>query len=96
MYTPWGDSQFVETIAEGIMRVSTASHGGFVLSPERLKAMPERFKLNRYGTGRFFEEDCEWALVVLAFPEEFSKDQVHIAKSIALALYPSVFDLVHP
>lgn len=88
--TPWGAVQTLRIIAEGIVQVSTAGHGGLVLSDERLKAMPERFKLNVYGGGRYFEEDCEWALVALAFPDAFTADYIQSAKETAAAYYPNL------
>ena len=33
MHTPWGPPQDVEELAEGVLRVSTAGHGGLQLSP---------------------------------------------------------------
>ncbi len=33
--SPWGAVQQSEVIAEGIVRVQTASHGGILLSAER-------------------------------------------------------------
>lgn len=88
--SPWGPVQHQELLAPGIVRVMTAGHGGLVLSPERLQAMPNRYKLNEYGTGRYFEEDCEWALVVLAFPDEFSQEQQDAARATAAQYYPSL------
>lgn len=82
-HSPWGAVQHQSEIADGITQVSTASHGGLVLSDERLQAMPEQYKINNYGGGRYFEEDCEWALVCLAFPEAFSAE--HHAAAIATA-----------
>ena len=72
METPWGVAQTVTVIADGIESVSTSSHGGIRLSAERQAQMPERFVgLNKYGRGCWYEEDCEWALVAVAFPEHF-------------------------
>lgn len=88
--SPWGPVQHQHEIAPGIVRVMTAGHGGLVLSPERLQAMPNRYKLNEYGTGRYFEEDCEWALVALAFPDEFSEEQRDAARATAAQYYPSL------
>ena len=34
-YTPWGWTRDIEELAEGVWRVSTASHGGLKLSRER-------------------------------------------------------------
>lgn len=80
-FNPWGISQHTETIAEGIVSVSTAGHGGLLLSEERLAAMPRELRCNVYGHGQTnaFEEDCEWALVALAFPECFNDRSIMYA-----------------
>jgi hypothetical protein len=73
MYTPWGQSQTVETIADGIIAVTTASHGGIFISHKRLDAMPERIRnIPPYCQPQWYEEDEDWALIPLAFPEVFS------------------------
>lgn len=90
MRTPWGAVQTQRTLAEGIIQVSTAGHGGFVVSDSRLKAMPAKYKVNVYGRGRYFEEDCEWALVVLAFPSEFSEEIQQAAHDTARCYYPQL------
>ena len=73
--TPWGVPDSVRCIAAGIWWVSTPSHGGYWLSPDRLAAMPEPFKvLKTFGSvgPQWFEEDCDWAIVALAFPAEMA------------------------
>jgi len=67
-HSPWGQIDNCETIAPGIYRVSTSSHGGYILSPQRLAAMPKALRLHN---DNHFEEDCEWCLVVLSFPDLF-------------------------
>lgn len=71
--TPWGQSDFVDVIAPGITFYGTSSHGGFLLSPERLAEMPAclRKRSTGYCPANWFEEDCEAALVILAFPQFF-------------------------
>ena len=49
--------------------------GGFKVSKERLAAMPTAL-VNPSG---WYEEDCEFSKVVLAFPECFEHDEWHIA-----------------
>jgi len=90
--SPWGPVQHTERVADGIVFVSTASHGGFVLSPKRLMEMRARFKRNPYGRSRYFEEDCRAALVVIAFPELFRADQVDRAQACARVHYPQLAD----
>lgn len=71
MDTPWGPAQSVEEIGGGILQVSTASHGGLYVPLELYRRMPGGLQQNPYGGGTWFEEDCEWALVALAFPQWF-------------------------
>ena len=86
--TPWGEAQAEEFIADGITLYSTASHGGMRLSAERLAAMPALYRktspLNKATTSYcpepWFEEDCEVALVICAFPESFRPEEVEAAR----------------
>ena len=66
-YTPWGNADGAEHIARGIMFYSTPSHGGYHLSPARNLQVPDALRL----PGGWYEEDCDWARVVLAFPQYF-------------------------
>jgi len=77
MYTPWGNAQQTDTIADGITWVSTASHGGFILSAERRAAMPKSLReFATFAGGNAYEEDCDAAIVIAAFPECFTAAQV--------------------
>jgi hypothetical protein len=76
--TPWGRAQHVTRVEPGrpgIQFVSTAGHGGFFLDEPRhlevLSLFPEAAKTN----GPWYEEDCDWCLVILAFPPE--GDETH-------------------
>lgn len=74
--SPWGTIDHVQKLASGMFQVSTAGHGGIKLSRSRNSEMPEGARRK----GGWYEEDCEWALVVLQFPEEF---EVEIRESAA-------------
>lgn len=75
MYTPWGHSQHSTKIAVGIRFYSTASHGGIHLSPKRELELPEAIKKCASEFSPWFEEDLNWALVCLAFPQHFNQKQ---------------------
>jgi hypothetical protein len=79
MDTPWGVAQTVRNIADGIDFVTTAGHGGFVLSPERRAEMPFELKACSFTRDRFFEEDFSWCAVPLAFPQYFTVDDFRVA-----------------
>lgn len=73
-YSPWGHNPDVTKVANGIWSVDTPSHGGYYLSPERVAAMPEGWASRSFnGNGRhgWFEEDVDWSMVALAFPEDW-------------------------
>jgi len=72
--TPWGKAQTAEDVAPGIVRYSTASHGGYRLSSAlNAKVAPVLKKATCAGLGSqgWYEEDCDWAIVVYTFKEYF-------------------------
>ncbi len=85
--TPWGPSQHIRKIADGIEFVSTAGHGGFRLSPERQQVLAKRFPKFKPFTGNrmWLEEDCDALLVYVLFPEHFEPERVEKIKAHILA-----------
>lgn len=85
MHTPWGPAQTARHLAPAIGWVTTAGHGGCVISRSRLELMPEHLRLDGSlpGDGLFFEEDVEWCRVFVAFEAELleSSDE-HTVKCI--------------
>jgi hypothetical protein len=79
--TPWGVADQVTIVAPGIVRYHTPSHGGYWLSEERLAQMAPALRTFRPFTGdaAWFEEDCDWAVVVVAFPASFDAAVVDAA-----------------
>ena len=63
-YSPWGKIQTSKVIADGIEKVSTSSHGGFKLNRKRNAGVHPLWR----RAGGWYEEDCEWAIVVLTYP----------------------------
>ena len=95
--TPWGAADHVEKLAEGIWWVSTPGHGGIGLSPARALHMPVGFETaSTDGAGRWYEEDCAWALVAITFPEAFPQEERHTeppveyAKGLAVRYFPEL------
>lgn len=66
--TPWGSSQWTTIYADGVQKHSCAGHGGFELSPERNRHVPQVL----HNPAGYYEEDCEWAAVATAFPDLFT------------------------
>lgn len=88
MRSPWGVVQVVEKIAEGIICVHTAGHGGLKLDRKRNSLMPSYMR-NRGG---YYEEDCEWAKVAVVFPAHFTDDSLLHAKKTLLNYYPDEYE----
>jgi len=78
----WGSIIMAEEFLPGLWAVTTASHGGIMLSATRQAGMPESLRL---GTADY-EEDCDWALPVLAFRDEFEAAQPDRASWLQLAV----------
>ena len=80
MHTPWGRSQTHKKIADGIYSHSTVSHGGFELSTNRYLEFKKIFPdFKPYAGDYWFEEDCDWAFVTIAFPQFFSNQDIYNA-----------------
>lgn len=75
-YSRWGQVDHAEELKPGIWSVSTPSHGGLIVSNERLDAMDRWMRETPYSGGGQFEEDCDWCLPVLAFAHEFGVDPI--------------------
>jgi len=71
MNTPWGKSDSKVTLARGISFVTTASHGGFAVTPTAALQYLSTAAVSRalkYGGYYFFEEDCDAAIVLFELP----------------------------
>ena len=70
--SPWGQVDQCEEILPGMWAVSTPSHGGIKLSPERAAKVPRYFK-TWLGGFTWYEEDCDWAIPYLIFEDELKE-----------------------
>lgn len=88
--TPWGGSQMAVIYAEGVVAHSTAGHGGFHLSAARnAKIHP----LLRKDTP-WYEEDCEWAIVALSFPDLFTAHERTTAEKTFRSRWPDEWEAI--
>ena len=91
--SPWGTIQHVEPLADGVVFVSTASHGGAWLSPAAQARMPATI-VPMHGR-RWYEEDCEICAVLLVFGPAEKFDRT--AAILSLAQYtPDWLDAIAP
>ena len=95
--TPWGKPDHMETIAEGIHFFQTPSHGGYLISEDRYQSMPAHLRdIKTFAGGRWYEEDCDWAIVAMAFPKYFADTTVQTAKLVFKACHCKGTDEVFP
>lgn len=81
--TPWGLADFQKKVAPGITIFHTPGHGGIRVSKKLAETRMNRSDLERaaiiYKGQYWFEEDCAWACVAIAFPNCFA-DTLEIAR----------------
>ena len=74
--TPWGTPQQIKKMAEGVFEISTASHGGFWLSPQCNSKVDPKWRnyasqwSHGYGD-QWYEEDVAAYGVIETFPDLF-------------------------
>jgi hypothetical protein len=85
---PFGKIDSVTNVAPGIWQVSTPSHGGYKVSSEYRKNMP-----SPWNTKLWFEEDCEWAIIVAFNPNLATI--IGDPKRTLENYYPAIFEAVY-
>jgi hypothetical protein len=88
--TPWGGSQMAVIYAEGVVAHMTAGHGGFHLSADRNARV---HPLLRKDTP-WYEEDCEWAIVAISFPDLFTGYERSTAEKTFRNTWPDAWETI--
>jgi hypothetical protein len=92
-HTPWGRPDTITEIAPGITFYSTPSHGGYHLSPARIASMPKPLRdFQPFAGPGFYEEDCDWSIVCLAFPQFFPADAIPAAMNTLKHSKPEIYE----
>jgi hypothetical protein len=89
--TPWGGSQFASIYADGVIKHSTAGHGGFHLSSDRNRQVDPMVR----NEGGWYEEDAEWALVAATFPGLFTVYERRCADETIRNSWPAFWEKIH-
>jgi hypothetical protein len=89
--TPWGPSQGATVYAEGVLFHSTASHGGFHLTPRRNCCIHPAL----HRPKGFYEEDAEWAAVAQGFPDLFTTRERRQADETIRNHWPEAWERIH-
>lgn len=89
--TPWGPSQHATIYTDGVVSHTTAGHGGFHLSGPRNVKVLEALR----NISGWYEEDAEWAVVALTFPEIFTTCERRCADETIRNTWPSAWERIH-
>lgn len=97
MNTPWGQSQHTLQHKEGIVEVSTAGHGGIILSHERALEMATKTGVTHspFLKNNAYEEDLDALIPLIAFElwrdEEDKKGMIQAVLNYREGYYPNCF-----
>lgn len=87
--TPWGTADYGYVYGEGVIFYGTPGHGGFKLDAKRNKLVPAVWRRK----GGWYEEDLEWAIVAVVFPELFEEKEREGAESTLERWFPKQYKL---
>jgi len=88
--TPWGGSQMAVVYAEGVVAHMTSGHGGFHLSTERNAKVHPLLRKDML----WYEEDCEWAIVAISFPDLFTAYERSMAEKTIRNTWPDAWEKI--
>ena len=94
-WSPWGMPDQIEQPFAGVWSISTPSHGGFYVSAERRAAIPAAWLRSSFagnGLKGWFEEDVDWCIVALAFPDEWKQWRGKERGEVELTAAQKAFD----
>ena len=89
--TPWGRAQYGYKYGPGVNSYGCAGHGGFKVAAGKLKKMHPALAAVG-GDDGWFEEDCDWAAVAVAFPEMFTQKDVDYALESLIRWNPDAYE----
>jgi hypothetical protein len=81
--TPWGYADSVKSFGDGVKFYSTPAHGGYHVDHKLLDHIPLGWReatVDGQGHDGWFEEDCDWCMVVLSFADRFPATTVDDAR----------------
>lgn len=92
--TPWGKAQSMKVIAPGIIKYTTASHGGYHLSGDRNEQVSKFLKKQTFGQlgeKGWYEEDLDWSIVIATFPQYFNQELLDTAIALLETHHPDAW-----
>lgn len=88
--TPWGGADYRQIYSKDVSFYGTPSHGGYRVSGKSLKRIPEQFRQTQFAPLGWYEEDCDWAIVVHFLPELFTDEEREQAEESIRHYQPQV------
>ncbi len=89
--TPWGVSDHKDVVVRGLIFYGTPSHGGYHLSSKMEAKVPAALRAICQHPG-WYEEDCEYVVVHLAFPDLFPNAKQDDLKSCLKQYNPWAYE----
>ena len=82
--SPWGQIQHAETFADGLVMVSTASHGGLWVRPDLESLIPANCKsiARQYAPTGWYEEDCDCAIPLALLPGVSAREREYAQRMV--------------
>jgi hypothetical protein len=91
--TPWGTSDYSKSYTRGIVFYGTPGHGGFRVSRTMNERIPDCLRQATARGDGWYEEDCEWAKIAIAFPQFFTKPgELDQAKLTLARYFPDAYE----
>lgn len=95
-HSPWGKIDVRKNISDDIIEVSTPSHGGFGVTGKAKQNILNMFPsvgehVDVNNEMSWFEEDCDYAFVILANKECFQEKDIQAAESSMKSWYPEAW-----
>ncbi|HPA47469.1 MAG TPA: hypothetical protein PK395_17010 [bacterium] len=90
MRTPWGMSDSQEAYGPGITFYGTPGHGGFKVFKKLNRQIHESCRIE----DGWYEEDCDWAIVAVHFPDRFPSDVMESAWKTLRNWHPKAYETI--
>jgi hypothetical protein len=91
--SPWGTPDSAQNIGGGILRIDTPSHGGYFVPEPFNSIIPNAWKtasFNGQASAGWYEEDCDWCMVALAFPTTFPPHAADARRMFDQVIQPKI------
>jgi hypothetical protein len=86
--TPWGEIQSFRIELGGIISFETGAHGGLKVPKKLNEKIPKYLR----RSGGWYEEDCDWCIPIVIFPQFFSKGDYVNARSSLKENFPNEYN----